>query len=69
MLIHGVSLWGVGLGGGYVLAFMPPAGWSMGGAFSFWLAATVGLALTSVGLTWMTIHVARRHVRDAQGAT
>ena len=51
MLIHGVSLWGVGLGGGYVLAFIRPAGWSMDGAFSFWLAAVVGLALTAFGLT------------------
>jgi len=66
MLIHGVSLWGVGLGGGYLLAFAPPAGWSMDGAFSFWFAATVGLALTALGLTWMTIRVAREHVLDAQ---
>jgi MATE family multidrug resistance protein len=66
MLIHGVSLWGVGLGGGYMLAFNPPAGWPFDGAFSFWLAAAVGLALTALGLTWMAKRVAREHVLEAQ---
>ena len=65
MLIHGVSLWGVGLGGGYVLAFLRPAGWSLDGAFSFWLAAVVGLTLTAVGLSWMAIRIANQHVREA----
>jgi MATE family multidrug resistance protein len=65
MLIHGFSLWGVGLGGGYVLAFLRPAGWSMDGAFSFWLAAVVGLALTAVGLSWMAMRIANQHVREA----
>jgi len=64
MLIHGFSLWGVGLGGGYVLAFLRPAGWSMDGAFSFWLAAVVGLALTAVGLSWMAMRIANQHVRE-----
>jgi len=64
MLIHGVSLWGVGLGGGYVLAFLRPAGWSLDGAFSFWLAAVVGLTLAAVGLSWMAIRIANQHVRE-----
>jgi MATE family multidrug resistance protein len=68
MVIHGVSLWGVGLGGGYVLAFIRPAGWSMDGAFSFWLAAVVGLALTAVGLTWMAARIANQHVLEGHRA-
>lgn len=65
MLIHGVSLWGVGLGGGYLLAFVRPGGWPMDGAFSFWLAAVVGLCLAAFGLCWMTVRIANQHVREA----
>jgi len=65
MLIHGVSLWGIGLGGGYVLAFVHPFGWNADGAFSFWLAAVVGLALTATGLTWLTLQIANEHVRES----
>ena len=65
MVIHGVSLWGIGLGGGYVLAFVRPAGWSMDGAFSFWFAATIGLALTAFGLSWLAMRIAQQHVSDA----
>jgi MATE family multidrug resistance protein len=64
MIIHGVSLWGIGLGGGYVLAFMRPAGWSMDGAFSFWLAAVAGLALTAAGLSWLTLRIANEHAAE-----
>ncbi len=43
MLIFVVALWGVGLGGGYLLAFDPwqvlPA--ALRGARGFWIAATV----------------------------
>jgi MATE family multidrug resistance protein len=66
MLIHGFSLWGVGLGGGYWLAFKRPEGWPMDGAFSFWFAAVVGLVLTAVGLTWMAAKIADRHVEEAR---
>jgi MATE family multidrug resistance protein len=65
MVIHGVSLWGIGLGGGYVLAFVRPAGWSMDGAFSFWLAAVVGLVLTALGLSWLALRIAHQHVHEA----
>jgi MATE family multidrug resistance protein len=59
MLIYAFSLWGVGLGGGYCLAFdiggATPAG--LLGARGFWFAATVGLALASAALigflAWM----------------
>ena len=65
MVIHGVSLWGIGLGGGYVLAFLRPGGWPLDGAFTFWLAAAVGLALTAVGLCCLAVRIANQHVTDA----
>jgi len=64
MVIHGISLWGIGLGGGYWLAFVLPAGRDLGGAFSFWLAATIGLAVTAFGLTWLAARIATDHVRN-----
>lgn len=69
MVIHGVSLWGIGLGGGYVLAFVRPFGWTASGVLSFWIAALVGIALTATGLTWLTLRIADRHVREARDAT
>jgi MATE family multidrug resistance protein len=65
MVIHGVSLWGIGLGGGYLLAFVRPFGWSAGGVQSFWIAALAGIALTAAGLTALTLRVASQHVREA----
>lgn len=65
MIIHGVSLWGIGLGGGYVLAFIRPAGWAMDGAFSFWVAAVVGLAFTAAGLIWLALRIANEHAAES----
>src|SRR5574343_663861 len=53
VVIYAGTLWGVGLGGGYALAFnvggaMPVA---LQGAPGFWAAATAALVLASVGLT------------------
>lgn len=53
MVIYAGSLWGVGLGGGYVLAFdlsgaTPEA---LLGARGFWVASTTGLVLAGVCLT------------------
>jgi MATE family multidrug resistance protein len=59
LVIYAVAIWGVGLGGGYALAFdesgmVPPA---LRGAPGFWAAATVGLVLAAAGmsafLAWM----------------
>ena len=52
LLIYVAALWGVGLGGGYVLAFniggwVPP---SLQGAPGYWSAATTGLVLAGAGL-------------------
>jgi MATE family multidrug resistance protein len=67
MLIHGASLWGIGLLGGYWLAYHPPAGWPLGGALSFWTAAACGLVVAGGSLTLLATAVARRHVRAARG--
>lgn len=66
MLIHAVALWGIGLGGGCWLAYFPPPGWGMGPAASFWLAATVGLALAAAALAALADFVARSRVAEAR---
>lgn len=45
MITYVVALWGLGIGGGYLLAFGPQGA----GAVGFWQAATAGL-LTAAGL-------------------
>jgi multidrug resistance protein, MATE family len=68
MLIHSAALWGVGLVGGYLLAYRSALGASLGGAASFWLAATVGLALTAVALSLLANRVSRQAISDATRA-
>lgn len=57
LVINAAALWGVGLGGGYALAFGPGAG---RGAAGFWLAATTGLALTAIALVALLARVTRQ---------
>jgi MATE family multidrug resistance protein len=66
MFIFALSLWGVGLGGGYVLAFdltglTPPA---LLGARGFWTASTAGLVLAALLLGGLLALVLRRQSRD-----
>lgn len=53
MVIYAVALWGVGLGGGYFIAFdttgRSPA--SLLGAQGFWSSATAGLVVSAVAMT------------------
>jgi MATE family multidrug resistance protein len=62
MLIHATALWGVGLAGGYALAFNwggdVPLGWR--GAPGFWTAATAGLIVASGALTALMLWVLRQ---------
>ena len=59
LVIYAVAIWGVGLGGGYLLAFdtsgFVPA--ALRGALGFWSAATLGLVIAGVGMSgflwWM----------------
>lgn len=69
MLIHGAALWGVGLGGGYALAYHSGFGAAYGGALAFWLAAVVGLVLAAVALTWLANSVSRGAIVAAQAAS
>lgn len=59
MVIYAVSLWGVGLGGGYLLGltstFGPPHG-----AAGFWLAATASLVVASVAVTAYFLRVSKQ---------
>ncbi|MEO8297479.1 MAG: MATE family efflux transporter [Burkholderiales bacterium] len=62
MLVYGVAVWGVGLGGGYLLVFSNlawvPAGWAS--AQGYWLAALAGYVLTALALTLWLLHTLRR---------
>jgi len=69
MVIYVGALWGVGLGGGYVLAFDLPGGvpQSLQGAPGFWFAATAGLVLAGVALSGFMVWVFRVQRREATG--
>ena len=65
VLIYASAIWGVGLGGGYVLAFnvtglTPPA---LLGALGFWAASTAGLTIAAVGLSSFLIWTLRQTAR------
>ena len=65
MLIYVAALWGVGLAGGYVLAFnlsgtVPP---SLQGAPGFWVASTTGLVLAALALSGFMLAMMRRERR------
>jgi multidrug resistance protein, MATE family len=63
-LMYAVALWGIGLGGGYVLGLNPfgisPAG--LQGAAGFWMGNSASLALVSAGLLWY-LRVVQRQAR------
>lgn len=66
LLIYAFAIWGVGLGGGYVLAFdtfgaTPP---SLLGARGFWAAAFAGLAVAALGLGAFLQWVLRQRAAD-----
>ena len=74
MLIFVGALWGVGLGGGYMLAFRLgdrlPASWQ--GAQGFWIASTTGLTVAAVLLTallaWVLAQQRQSSVRPVAAA-
>lgn len=70
MLIFAASLWGVGLGGGYVVAF-DLGGWTpraLLGAPGYWAASTSGLALAALLLGALVARVMREQKRLAPAA-
>jgi MATE family multidrug resistance protein len=62
LVIYATSIWGLGVGGGYAVAFNlsgnVPA--SLHGARGFWIASTVGLGTAALGLTLFLAWVLRR---------
>jgi len=68
LLIFVLALWGVGLGGGYTLAFTLgdalPTHWR--GASGFWIASTAGLTIAAFALTGLLAWVLARQPRRAQ---
>lgn len=50
LVVHTVAVWGVGLGGGFWLAFHPTAPAALRGAIGFWAAATLGLVVSALGM-------------------
>jgi multidrug resistance protein, MATE family len=70
LLVNATALWGVGLAGGYLLAF-DVGGWvpaALHGARGFWFAATAGLALAALALSGFLLRMLRRQRRAAQAA-
>jgi MATE family multidrug resistance protein len=62
VVIYATAIWGVGLGGGYVVGFnvtgwTPPA---LLGAQGFWSAATAGLTVCALGLSGLLLWVLNR---------
>jgi len=70
LVVYALALWGIGLGGGFVLAFNltgeVPA--SLHGARGFWVTATTGLVVAAVALCGYMAWVLRRMSRDAVAA-
>ena len=59
MVIYAVALWGVGLGGGYLLALTDGLGPARGAA-GFWMAAVASLSLAGAGVTGYFLRVSRQ---------
>ena len=65
MLCNIVALWGVGLGGGYILAF-GHGGRAPLGAPGFWIAATAGLMIGSILSTLYFLRVSQARLQEAE---
>jgi len=63
LLVYGVLLWGVGLGGGYVMAYAGLLNQSPAPTpVTFWVAATAALAVTALIFVWLLGRAMRRRV-------
>jgi MATE family multidrug resistance protein len=67
MAIYVAALWGVGLGGGYTLAFNLSGGVpaALQGARGFWFASTAGLVLAGGALSAFMLWRMRQQGRQA----
>jgi MATE family multidrug resistance protein len=68
MLIYAVALWGVGLGGGYLLALTDVFGPAHGAA-GFWTAAVASLTLAGVGVTGYFLWISRQSMPTPEATT
>jgi multidrug resistance protein, MATE family len=72
LIVYCVLLWGVGLGGGYLLAYRGLAGFpALQAPQAFWAAGSVALGLTSViftALLWRVVQARRRQPAPSAGA-
>ena len=70
LVVNTVALWGVGIGGGYLLAFdrsgRVPA--ELLAAPGFWAAATLALVVAALALLVLQLHTFRRHERQREVA-
>ncbi|HEX2542092.1 MAG TPA: MATE family efflux transporter [Caldimonas sp.] len=66
LIVYVLAIWGVGLGGGYVVAFdlagIGPPSW-MRAAQGFWSMATLGLTVAAIGMTAFLAWTLRRQRR------
>ncbi|MDI4631776.1 MATE family efflux transporter [Pelomonas sp. V22] len=67
MVVYALAIWGVGIGGGYWLAFSNTLP-RLSGAQGFWSAATAGLVLAAAGMTAVLAWVHRTEAREAASA-
>ncbi len=65
-LMYAIALWGVGLGGGYLLGFDVLGGTpqALRGAAGFWLGNSASLGLVGVALVWYLRRVQRLRAAD-----
>ncbi|MBT9492139.1 MAG: MATE family efflux transporter [Paucibacter sp.] len=73
MVIYALAIWGVGLGGGYWLAFADTgtAAWvpaELHGARGFWSAATAGLVIAATSLCALLAWIHRQEEREQHQA-
>ncbi len=61
MLIYSLGLWGLGLGGGFVLGLTPWLGPARGAA-GFWLAAVISLTLVGCLMTIYLHHISQKEI-------
>ena len=66
MLIHVASFWGVGLAGGWWLAFKGAGTWPAPmGAAGFWLMALLATVVALGLVGWLLVSVTREHIDEA----
>jgi multidrug resistance protein, MATE family len=67
-IMYAVSLWGLGLGGGYLLG-LDPTGFApavLHGPAGFWLGNSVSLAVVAAGLLWYLHRVQARSLQEQE---